>query len=107
VTRALEHAASTRGLHAGPGVADQKIGPRTQLRVVDVIVSGTHEPGTSHYELLRAFAPDEVLREANAQLEANGYLTHEFGDSVWIEHIAENRRFTAAASGAFPAVPVS
>ena len=25
------------------------------LRVVDAILSGTHEPGTSHYELLRAF----------------------------------------------------
>jgi S-adenosylmethionine:tRNA ribosyltransferase-isomerase len=107
VTRALEHAATARGLHAGAGVADQKIGARTALRVVDVIVSGTHEPGTSHYELLRAFAPDEVLRAANAELEANGYLTHEFGDSVWIEHIAENRGLAAAASGMLPAVPVS
>ena len=27
----------------------------SRLRVVDAIVTGTHEPGTSHYELLRAF----------------------------------------------------
>jgi S-adenosylmethionine:tRNA ribosyltransferase-isomerase len=85
VTRALEHAASRGGLAPGAGVADQKIGPRTRLAVVDVIVSGTHEPGTSHYELLRAFASDEVLRGASAELEARGYRTHEFGDSVWIE----------------------
>jgi S-adenosylmethionine:tRNA ribosyltransferase-isomerase len=91
VTRALEHAAARRGLVAGCGVADQKIGPHTQLRIVDVIVSGTHEPGTSHYELLRAFASDEVLRGASAGLEAHGYLTHEFGDSVWIEHGAIDR----------------
>jgi S-adenosylmethionine:tRNA ribosyltransferase-isomerase len=84
VTRALEHAAAG-GLRSGDGVADQRIGAHTPLRVVDVIVSGTHEPGTSHYELLRAFAPDPVLRAASAELDARGYLTHEFGDSVWLE----------------------
>jgi S-adenosylmethionine:tRNA ribosyltransferase-isomerase len=89
VTRALEHAAH-RSPMAGAGFADQKIGPHTRLSVVDVIVSGTHEPGTSHYELLRAFASDEVLRAASAELDANGYLTHEFGDSIWIER-AESR----------------
>jgi len=88
-TRALEHAASRGSLAAGTGLADQKIGPRTKLHVVDAIVSGTHEPGTSHYELLRAFASDAVLRAAGAQLEAHGYLTHEFGDSVWIERAVD------------------
>ena len=86
VARALEHAGRGRALAAGAGLADQKIGARTPLKVVDAIVSGTHEPGTSHYELLRAFASDEVLRRASAELDAQGYLTHEFGDSVWIEH---------------------
>ncbi|HUG22429.1 S-adenosylmethionine:tRNA ribosyltransferase-isomerase [Piscinibacter sp.] len=86
VTRALEHAASaSTGLRAGEGVADQRIGPQTQLRIVDAIISGTHEPGTSHYELLRAFAGDAVLRRAAEALERHGYRTHEFGDSVLIE----------------------
>ena len=85
VTRALEHAASTGRLRAGAGVADQRIGERTCLQVVDAIVSGTHEPGTSHYELLRAFAEDDVLRRASDALERHGYRTHEFGDSVLIE----------------------
>ncbi|HEY9066649.1 MAG TPA: S-adenosylmethionine:tRNA ribosyltransferase-isomerase [Burkholderiaceae bacterium] len=86
VTRALEHAAS-RGLplRAGDGIADQRLGPATPLRIVDAIVSGTHEPGTSHYELLRAFASDAVLARADAALVANGYRTHEFGDSVLVE----------------------
>jgi S-adenosylmethionine:tRNA ribosyltransferase-isomerase len=99
VTRALEHAAAQGGLRPGPGLADQKIGRGTKLAIVDAIVSGTHEPGTSHYELLRAFAPDAVLRAASAELESHGYLTHEFGDSVWMEHtlqhIGENARFLA------------
>jgi S-adenosylmethionine:tRNA ribosyltransferase-isomerase len=85
VTRALEHAASSGVLHAGTGVADQRIGPATQRRAVDAIISGTHEPGTSHYELLRAFASDAVLQRAAGELEDAGYLTHEFGDTVLIE----------------------
>ena len=83
VTRALEHAAA-RGLHPGPGLADQRLGPGTRLRVVDAIVSGLHEPGESHYELLRAFAPASVLRRMVAELEHCGYRNHEFGDSVLV-----------------------
>ena len=85
VTRAIEHAASRGALRAGDGVADQRIGAHTPLRVVDAIISGTHEPGTSHYELLCAFAGDALLRRASEALEREGYRTHEFGDSVLIE----------------------
>jgi S-adenosylmethionine:tRNA ribosyltransferase-isomerase len=80
VVRALEHS----GGHAGEGVADQRIGPGTRLRVVDAILSGTHEPHESHYALLRAFHDDAVLARAGAALEASSYHTHEFGDSVLI-----------------------
>jgi DNA-binding GntR family transcriptional regulator len=52
---------------------------------VHAILSGTHEPGSSHYDLLRAFASDATLRRASAELESSGYLTHEFGDSIFIE----------------------
>lgn len=82
VTRALEHAAQDGVLRAGAGVATQRIGRDTPLRVVDAIVSGTHEPGTSHYELLRAFVDDEVLQAASRVLDERGFRTHEFGDSV-------------------------
>lgn len=86
VVRALEHAASHDGaLRAGAGLADQRIGAHSRLRVVDAIVSGTHERATSHFELLRAFVPDAVLQRADGELERRGYRTHEFGDSVLIE----------------------
>lgn len=86
VVRALEHAAAADGaVRAGEGVATQRLGPESRLRVVDAILSGTHERGTSHYELLRAFLDDETLRLTTDELEARGYLTHEFGDSVLIE----------------------
>lgn len=89
VVRALEHAAMRNGrVRPGEGLATQRIGAATRLRVVDAILSGTHETGTSHYELLRAFTDDETLERANDELEARGYRTHEFGDSVLIERSA-------------------
>jgi S-adenosylmethionine:tRNA ribosyltransferase-isomerase len=90
VVRALEHAAATYGaVVAGDGVANQRIGAQTRLRVVDAILSGTHEPGTSHYDLLHAFAAESVLRRADRALDAGGFRTHEFGDSVLIERASE------------------
>jgi S-adenosylmethionine:tRNA ribosyltransferase-isomerase len=92
VVRALEHAAARDGqVPAGEGLATQRIGPASRLRVVDAILSGTHEPGTSHYQLLRAFAADATLRRASDELDAGGYRTHEFGDSVLVEQNPEAR----------------
>jgi S-adenosylmethionine:tRNA ribosyltransferase-isomerase len=86
VVRALEHAAARDGVvRPGDGLANQRIGPDTRLRIADAIVSGTHEPDGSHYQVLRAFMDDHTLAAADAALEAHGYRTHEFGDSVLIE----------------------
>ena len=89
VVRALEHAAGLYGaVRPGEGIATQKIGPSTRLRLVDAILSGTHEPGTSHYELLRAFVAQQTLPRINKELNAGSYRTHEFGDSVFLEKAA-------------------
>lgn len=90
VVRALEHSGGVPGV----GLADQRVGAGTDLRVVDALLSGTHEPQESHYQLLRAFQDDTTLARASAALEAHGYRTHEFGDSVLIERRlhAGNRR---------------
>jgi hypothetical protein len=69
----------------GPGVANQRIGATTRLRIVDAILTGVHEPGTSRYELMRAFADDRALSRAQEEMSAHGYRTHEFGDSLLIE----------------------
>jgi S-adenosylmethionine:tRNA ribosyltransferase-isomerase len=89
VVRALEHSAGLHGtVQAGEAVATQRIGPQTRLQVVDALLSGTHEPGTSHYELLQAFAYEATLTRASQEMDALGYLTHEFGDSVLLERAA-------------------
>ena len=86
VVRALEHAAHLDGVvRAGDALADLRIDGSRPLRVVDAILSGTHERGTSHHELLRAFAGDALLCRIDEELNANGYRTHEYGDSVFVE----------------------
>jgi len=92
VVRALEHAAARHGsVPAGEGLATQRLGPATPLRIVDAVLSGTHEPGTSHHELLRAFIDDATLAHVDAALEQGGYRTHEFGDSVLVARSAAAR----------------
>lgn len=85
VVRALEDSARHTGhVVAGEGVATGRIGPDTRLQVVDAIVSGVHEPGTSHHTLLHAFQDDGALHRMWDEAERCGYLTHEFGDAVLI-----------------------
>ena len=85
VVRALEHSARHDGIvRAGSGIATGRIGRATRLRVVDAILTGVHERGTSHYELLRAFADDDTLSAADDELAAHQYRLHEFGDSVLV-----------------------
>src|SRR5258708_18850483 len=45
-------------------------------------------PFPHFYQLLHAFADEDTLRRTNAELDALGYRTHEFGDSVLIERKA-------------------
>ena len=88
VVRALEHSAAGGALRPGGAVASQMLGPQSTPRLVDVVISGVHEPGESHFELLRAFADDNALERMQTALKAHGYRTHEFGDSVVIERSA-------------------
>jgi len=86
VVRALEHAACGPGrVTSGAGVATGRIGAQTELLIVDGIVSGMHERGTSHYELLRAFQEDDALARMAAEAEKHEYRAHEFGDAVFME----------------------
>lgn len=78
VVRALESAA--RGPLAG--VTDLRVGPGTALQVVDGLLSGMHEPGESHFQLMAAFVDLDRLREACDHAAAAGYRNHEFGDAT-------------------------
>jgi S-adenosylmethionine:tRNA ribosyltransferase-isomerase len=104
VVRALEHAAGRGGaLRAGESTATGRIGPGTPLRIVDAILSGVHEAGTSHFELLRAFADDQILDVAALALNAREYRTHEFGDSIFLEKFGRREGHHPVPAAAAPA----
>jgi S-adenosylmethionine:tRNA ribosyltransferase-isomerase len=85
VVRALESAAREHGVvRACEGVTDLRIGGESRLRVVDGLLTGVHEPGSSHFDLMAAFAPRAVLESAVRHAEEDGYLAHEFGDSMLV-----------------------
>jgi S-adenosylmethionine:tRNA ribosyltransferase-isomerase len=93
VVRALEDAAAVDGtVRTGTGLATNRIGALTRLRVVDAMFSGVHEPGASHYELLRAFVDEPTLARIDEALNTHGYRTHEFGDSVFMERLTDDIR---------------
>jgi S-adenosylmethionine:tRNA ribosyltransferase-isomerase len=85
VVRALEGAFAQWGqVQAGTGVTDLRLAPAHRLRVVDGLLSGMHQPGESHFDLLGAFAPPALLLQANTFAAARGFRGHELGDSTLI-----------------------
>jgi S-adenosylmethionine:tRNA ribosyltransferase-isomerase len=81
VVRALESSAAAFGeLRPGRGEATLVIDARHALGVVDGVLTGMHEPGTSHFSLLEAFASKSLLSRALRHARRRGYLRHEFGD---------------------------
>jgi S-adenosylmethionine:tRNA ribosyltransferase-isomerase len=87
VVRALEACALEHGPELAPieeAETSLVIGPQLKPRVVGGLLTGIHPAGTSHFELLQAFAPRALLERANMYAEQAGYLQHEFGDSSLI-----------------------
>jgi S-adenosylmethionine:tRNA ribosyltransferase-isomerase len=85
VVRALEGAAAKHGgLRAGSGTTDLHIDAGYHLRVVDGIFTGIHATAESHFDLLGAFAPADLLAGAAAFAETHDFATHELGDAMLI-----------------------
>jgi S-adenosylmethionine:tRNA ribosyltransferase-isomerase len=81
VVRALETAAlETAALAAPAGWTSHVISPETGLRVVDGLLTGLHEPRSSHLRMLAAFHGEDLLRDCYEAALSRGYLWHEFGD---------------------------
>ena len=82
VVRALETVARPDGtLSEGNGLTGLVVTPERGVRVIDGLITGWHEPRSSHLRLLEAVAGPELLRRSYAAAEAHGYRFHEFGDS--------------------------
>jgi S-adenosylmethionine:tRNA ribosyltransferase-isomerase len=85
VVRALEGAVATHGsLRPGQGVTDLLIGPNFRPSVIDGLLTGMHEPASSHFRMLQAFAPRALLDASWAEATRLGYRGHELGDTCLI-----------------------
>ena len=85
VVRALETVAQPDGtVTAQEGWTRLVVTPERGLWTVDCLLTGLHEAESSHLDLLRAVAGEELLARSYAAAVEQGYRWHEFGDSQLI-----------------------
>ena len=82
VVRALESAVGTDGrVDPYDGWTDLVIAPDRAVRVVDGMITGWHEPASSHLLMLEAVAGRPLLEASYEAALAHGFRWHEFGDT--------------------------
>ncbi|MFC5834265.1 S-adenosylmethionine:tRNA ribosyltransferase-isomerase [Nonomuraea insulae] len=82
VVRALETAAGPDGrVSASGGWTRHIVTPEGGVRAVTGLITGLHEPRSSHLLMLTAIAGEVALGRAYEEALRKGYLWHEFGDT--------------------------
>jgi S-adenosylmethionine:tRNA ribosyltransferase-isomerase len=94
VVRALESAAladhagivpaaaatTTKAVHPAAGWTSHVVTRQSGVAVIDGLLTGLHEPTSTHLWMLAAFADDGLLRRCYRDAAERGYRWHEFGD---------------------------
>jgi S-adenosylmethionine:tRNA ribosyltransferase-isomerase len=81
VVRALESIAEANGrVQPAHAYTRLHIGDAHELKTVDGLLTGLHEPEASHLDLLSAFVSAEKIHAAYHEAIMQRYLWHEFGD---------------------------
>ncbi|GAB3237811.1 S-adenosylmethionine:tRNA ribosyltransferase-isomerase [Glycomyces halotolerans] len=78
--RALESAVEGGAVAPASGHTDRIVSPAEPPAVVDGLLTGFHEPRSTHLSMLEALCETELLRESYAAAIEGRYLWHEFGD---------------------------
>ena len=81
VVRALESSWTADGVRARGGFTRLFVHPGNPVRSVDGLLTGFHDPVTSHLAMLAALIGLPRVMEAYRAAIGNGYRWHEFGDS--------------------------
>jgi S-adenosylmethionine:tRNA ribosyltransferase-isomerase len=82
VVRALETVSQSDGeVAAGHGWTNLLVTSERGLWTIDGLLTGLHEPGSSHLDLLCAAAGEALLERSYDAAIQRGYCWHEFGDS--------------------------
>src|SRR5438046_5930894 len=92
VVRALETAWNGRMVRACAGSTSLYVHPGTGVHVVDGLLTGLHDPATSHVAMLSTLMSVDRVRKAYAEAVDHRYLWHEFGDShlIWKQQVESN-----------------
>jgi len=82
VVRALESAVRSDGfVRASRGWTSHVVTPEEGVRAVDGLLTGLHEPRSSHLRMLTAVAGTELLERVYEEALSREYKWHEFGDT--------------------------
>lgn len=81
VVRALESAWDGEGVRPMTGFTRLYVHPARGVHTVQGLITGLHDPVTSHLAMLYALAGESLIREGYQEAIQHGYLWHEFGDS--------------------------
>jgi S-adenosylmethionine:tRNA ribosyltransferase-isomerase len=82
VVRAVATVTDDRAtVHPGAGWTEVVVSRENAVPSLDGLLTGWHEPESSHLLMLQAFAPTSVLDDAYRTALDEGFLWHEFGDS--------------------------
>jgi S-adenosylmethionine:tRNA ribosyltransferase-isomerase len=92
VARALESAWTGSMMRACAGDTSLYIHPGTGIHAVDGLLTGLHDPVTSHLAMLSALIGVDRVKEAYQEAIRHRYLWHEFGDShlIWKKRVENN-----------------
>ena len=85
--RALESAAQhTHAFALGTehkrltGLSRLKVRPGYRFQVVNALVTGMHEPESSHMHILKTLCPLALIQQGYQEAAQLGYRGHEYGD---------------------------
>lgn len=81
VVRALESTVRDGRIRAAKGFTRRVVEPDRGILAVDALLTGFHDPRTTHLAMLYAIAGERRVRAAYDRAVVDGYRWHEFGDS--------------------------
>lgn len=87
VLRALESAAQNDRLVSGSAHTKLYFKEGYSYKIVDSLISGMHEKGTSHRDIFHSLFSKKTIEKGYREAEELGYLSHEFGDLTFIRDI--------------------
>jgi len=82
--RALESSWNGKKLTLESGMTNLKISPGYKINTVNSLITGMHEVGTSHMQILDSICSVDQIKAGYSQAKKLGYKRHEYGDITYL-----------------------